>query len=60
MKLKKGFYVIGRDKENSKTFNLGIDKKWFATLKEAEEEQDSIDLDMQHLEVETKILEVEE
>lgn len=60
MKLEKGFYVIGRDKENSKTFILGSDVKRCDTLEEAEKEQEATELEMLGNEVETKILKVEE
>lgn len=57
--MEKGFYLIGCDKENSKTYIFGIDKKRFDTLEQAEAEQEKeyhenmgIDLDIQILEVE--------
>ena len=59
MNLKKGFYVIGRDVENSKTFLFGTDLKVFKTLKEAEIEKGLIDDEnFPYVDIETDILEV--
>ena len=61
MKLEKGFYVIGRDKENSKSYILGSEFKRFDTCEEAEEEKSiaedesifgGVETDIQILEVE--------
>jgi len=60
MELKKGFYVIGKDVENSKTFIFGIESKRFDTLLEDENEKDKIeDENFPYVNVETQILEVE-
>ena len=56
MELKKGFYVIGRDRENSKTFIFGIESKRFDTLVEAENSKDISDELYAYENVETQIL----
>ena len=56
--MKKGFYLIGKDKENSKTFVLGLNPERFDTFKQAEKRQEVLMLELLNDSVKIEILEV--
>ena len=58
--MKKGFYIIGKDKENSEVFNFGIDILRFDTLEQAKEKKGNLeDEQFPYVDCDIQILEVE-
>jgi len=60
MKLEKGFYLIGRARDESKTFIISQDRKRFDTIEEAEQELEYQEIELLNDDVDIQILEVEE